>query len=376
MENSSFSLSLGSLGLETGAPLFHSAVEAPSGCPGLACPRLGLRTEGALPFAVTQCLAEPTDEIGNLECPLNHSNKDIKRKTLLPEELLAETDANSVTMKLMDEVAGIVAARHCKTNIVTASVDAINFHRKIMKGMTFHKLKLDSVSSLSKPDRWIIWGIKTGARMFESQFVCAAEDSWAYHSGVSILGDVSPFTISTILISTVSKASLSIHYKSCAIMKRLYYRATFHRAGCVITVSGRMTFTSNKSMEIEVFVDADPLVEAEKGKYRAVTAFFTYISLDKDNKPLPVPPLKSRGDKEMNLRTITSNVMKISSSVVTGRCPQDTAHRTLPTGRCPQDTVGWIVWLEGEEEQKRFEEGKARYLQNKAKRLADKEQKQ
>lgn len=37
-------------------------------------------------------------------------------------------------MKLMDEVAGIVAARHCKTNIVTASVDAINFHRKIKKG--------------------------------------------------------------------------------------------------------------------------------------------------------------------------------------------------------------------------------------------------
>ncbi|XP_073723541.1 cytosolic acyl coenzyme A thioester hydrolase isoform X5 [Misgurnus anguillicaudatus] len=95
----------------------------------------------------------------------------------------------------------------------------------------------------------------------------------------------------------------------------------FVHGGCVITVSGRMTFTSNKSMEIEVFVDADPLVEADKGKYRAVTAFFTYISLDKDNKPLPVPPLK----------------------------------------------------LNGEEEQKRFEEGKARYLQNKAKRLADKE---
>uniref|UniRef100_A0A8C9RHV7 Acyl-CoA thioesterase 7 n=1 Tax=Scleropages formosus TaxID=113540 RepID=A0A8C9RHV7_SCLFO len=101
----------------------------------------------------------------------------------------------SVTMKLMDEVAGIVAARHCKTNIVTASVDAINFHRKIKKG-------------------------------------------------------------------------------------------------CVVTVSGRMTFTSNKSMEIEVFVDADNLVEADKGQYRAVTAFFTYISLDREGKPLPVPPLK------------------------------------------------------------------------------------
>ncbi|XP_051759463.1 cytosolic acyl coenzyme A thioester hydrolase isoform X6 [Ctenopharyngodon idella] len=142
-------------------------------------------------------------------------------------EILMSVSLPGVTMKLMDEVAGIVAARHCKTNIVTASVDAINFHRKIKKG-------------------------------------------------------------------------------------------------CVITVSGRMTFTSNKSMEIEVFVDAESLVEAEKGKYRAVTAFFTYISLDKDNKPLPVPPLK----------------------------------------------------LEGEEEQKRFEEGKARYLQNKAKRLADKERQQ
>ncbi|XP_017273114.1 cytosolic acyl coenzyme A thioester hydrolase isoform X2 [Kryptolebias marmoratus] len=132
-----------------------------------------------------------------------------------------------VTMKLMDEVAGIVSARHCNTNIVTASVDAINFHRKIRKG-------------------------------------------------------------------------------------------------CVVTVTGRLTFVSNKSMEIEVLVDAASLVNEEKGRYRAVSAFFTFISLDKDNKPLPVPPLK----------------------------------------------------IEGEDEQRRFEEGKARYLQNKAKRLADKERQQ
>ncbi|XP_066463426.1 cytosolic acyl coenzyme A thioester hydrolase isoform X2 [Eleutherodactylus coqui] len=124
-----------------------------------------------------------------------------------------------VTMKLMDEVAGIVAARHCKTNIVTASVDAINFHRKIQKG-------------------------------------------------------------------------------------------------CIITVSGRMTFTSNKSMEIEVFVDVDMLVGDNQERYRAVSAFFTYVSLSKDAKPLPVPQLV----------------------------------------------------LETEEEKKRFEEGKGRYLQTKAKR--------
>uniref|UniRef100_A0A8C9AG30 palmitoyl-CoA hydrolase n=1 Tax=Prolemur simus TaxID=1328070 RepID=A0A8C9AG30_PROSS len=99
-----------------------------------------------------------------------------------------------VTMKLMDEVAGIVAARHCKTNIVTASVDAINFHDKIRKG-------------------------------------------------------------------------------------------------CVITISGRMTFTSNKSMEIEVLVDADPVVDNSQKRYRAASAFFTYVSLSQEGKPLPVPQL-------------------------------------------------------------------------------------
>ncbi|XP_050787567.1 cytosolic acyl coenzyme A thioester hydrolase isoform X3 [Gopherus flavomarginatus] len=124
-----------------------------------------------------------------------------------------------VTMKLMDEVAGIVAARHCKTNIVTASVDAINFHEKIKKG-------------------------------------------------------------------------------------------------CVITISGRMTFTSNKSMEIEVFVDADPFVDEPKERYRAVSAFFTYVSLSKEGKPVPVPQLV----------------------------------------------------IETEDEKRRFEDGKGRYLQTKAKR--------
>ncbi|XP_067873219.1 cytosolic acyl coenzyme A thioester hydrolase isoform X2 [Heterodontus francisci] len=125
-----------------------------------------------------------------------------------------------VTMKLMDEVAGIVAARHCKTNIVTASVDAINFHQKIQKGS-------------------------------------------------------------------------------------------------VITVSGRMTFTSNKSMEIEVFVDVDHVLESPRGKAPAVTAFFTYVSLDKDGKALPIPMLK----------------------------------------------------IETEDEKRRFEEGRNRYLHTKAKRM-------
>ena len=62
-------------------------------------------------------------------------------------------------------------------------------------------------------------------------------------------------------------------------------------AGCVITISGRMTFTSNKSMEIEVLVDADPVVNNFVKRYRAASAFFTYVSLSPEGKSLPVPQL-------------------------------------------------------------------------------------
>jgi len=77
-----------------------------------------------------------------------------------------------------------------------------------------------------------------------------------------------------------------------------------------------MTFTSNKSMEIEVLVDADPVVDNSQKRYRAASAFFTYVSLSQEGKSLPVPQL-------------------------------------VP---------------ETEDEKKRFEEGKGRYLQMKAKR--------
>lgn len=53
-------------------------------------------------------------------------------------------------MKLMDEVAGIVAARHCNTNVVTVAVDAINFHRKIKKGERYPKKKKKTRSPCGK----------------------------------------------------------------------------------------------------------------------------------------------------------------------------------------------------------------------------------
>lgn len=44
-------------------------------------------------------------------------------------------------------------------------------------------------------------------------------------------------------------------------------------------------------MEIEVLVDADPVVDNSQKRYRAASAFFTYVSLNQEGKPLPVPQL-------------------------------------------------------------------------------------
>ena len=113
--------------------------------------------------------------------------------------------AGGVTMKMMDEAAGICAARHCRSSVVTASMDATNFHKPISKG-------------------------------------------------------------------------------------------------CVMHLKSRPTFTSNKSVEIEVVVDVERvrLVQGEPtvGWYRACSAFFTFVSLDSNYKTLPITQLKRKNPAE------------------------------------------------------------------------------
>ncbi|XP_078619180.1 cytosolic acyl coenzyme A thioester hydrolase-like [Branchiostoma floridae x Branchiostoma japonicum] len=105
------------------------------------------------------------------------------------------------TLKLMDEVAGITAARHARNRVVTASIEATNFHRPVPKGSLMHLM-------------------------------------------------------------------------------------------------GRITFTSGRTMEIEVVVDLEKMTNGGVTKERAVTSFFTFVSLGADGKPIPIPPLKVTTEDE------------------------------------------------------------------------------
>ncbi|XP_064642418.1 cytosolic acyl coenzyme A thioester hydrolase-like [Lineus longissimus] len=108
-----------------------------------------------------------------------------------------------VIMKLMDECAGVVSAKHCHSNVVTASIDTINFHGKAKKGS-------------------------------------------------------------------------------------------------LLTVIGRATFTSSRTVEVEVNVDVETIQTfASQTKERAVHAYFNFVSLDKQRKTLQVPPLKVKSPGEL-----------------------------------------------------------------------------
>ena len=52
----------------------------------------------------------------------------------LPSDCTASHLMGGTLMKMMDSTAAMCGTRHCRTNVVTACIDAINFHEPIMNG--------------------------------------------------------------------------------------------------------------------------------------------------------------------------------------------------------------------------------------------------
>src|SRR5579862_9281870 len=67
--------------------------------------------------------------------------KKVSDSSLISSHLMMPQDANiqgnvygGTIMKLMDEIAGVVATRHCRKNVVTASVDSMSFLKPVYIG--------------------------------------------------------------------------------------------------------------------------------------------------------------------------------------------------------------------------------------------------
>lgn len=83
--------------------------------------------------------------------------KGVKASSVITAQMMIPQDANpagnvhgGVVVKIIDEAAGVVAARHARTNVVTASIDRMDFHYPIFVGdLLFFKASLNYVGRTS-----------------------------------------------------------------------------------------------------------------------------------------------------------------------------------------------------------------------------------
>src|SRR5579875_2427537 len=68
-------------------------------------------------------------------------SRKVSESALITAHLMMPQDANiqgnvygGTIMKLVDEIAGIVAGRHCRQNVVTASIDRMDFFKPVYIG--------------------------------------------------------------------------------------------------------------------------------------------------------------------------------------------------------------------------------------------------
>jgi len=83
--------------------------------------------------------------------------KRVKDSSVITAQMMIPQDANpagnvhgGVVVKIIDEAAGVVAARHARTNVVTASIDRLDLHLPIFVGdLLFFKASLNYVGRTS-----------------------------------------------------------------------------------------------------------------------------------------------------------------------------------------------------------------------------------
>ncbi|MDA8100812.1 MAG: acyl-CoA thioesterase [Nitrospiraceae bacterium] len=83
--------------------------------------------------------------------------KPVKESSVVMAQMMIPQDANpagnvhgGVVVKVIDEAAGVVAARHARSNVVTASIDRMDFHTPVFVGdLLFVKASLNMVGRTS-----------------------------------------------------------------------------------------------------------------------------------------------------------------------------------------------------------------------------------
>ena len=92
------------------------------------------------------------------------------------------------------------------------------------------------------------------------------------------------------------------------------------RMGQLARLSARVTFTATTSMEVQVDVVAEDLNTGETR--RTSTAFLTFVAVDEQRRPVPVPPLLvGPGDEDEYARAVVRRRDRLSRRAARGPRP-------------------------------------------------------
>lgn len=71
------------------------------------------------------------------------------------------------------------------------------------------------------------------------------------------------------------------------------------RLGHVVTLKARVTRAFNSSMEVRIDAEAEDI--PGNRKYSSNSAYFTFVAVDKDGQPVPIPEVEPETDEEKAL---------------------------------------------------------------------------
>jgi acyl-CoA hydrolase len=106
-----------------------------------------------------------------------------------------------------------------------------------------------------------------------------------------------------IKLMDTAAGSVAMRYAKSNVVTARVDELQFHLpiyVGALVTITATIAYVGRTSMEVIVFVDVEDL-QSTAEPMRALSAFFTLVSLDKDGLPQPVPPLKIETEEEKML---------------------------------------------------------------------------
>jgi uncharacterized protein (TIGR00369 family) len=148
--------------------------------------------------------------------------KKVKESSVLMAQLMTPEDANpagnvhgGVIMKLIDNAGGTVAARHARSNVVTASIDRLSFHHPVHIGdlVTF-KASINAVGRTS---------MEVGVRV-EAENLITGEvrhTASAYLTYVALGADAKPMDVPQLILESEREERRFGEARSRTKMRRL-----------------------------------------------------------------------------------------------------------------------------------------------------------